>query len=99
MFTLGAKLSAPRCCHRLFSAGRHYSCPAAPNMGECFTSITLPSPTYMCTPPGKPGYKTPNRTHDIDALEILRTIVFKDRCVLHRILIGTRSSVDIARIR
>ena len=36
---LGAKLSTPRFSYRLLS-GRHHSCPAAPNMGECFTSIT-----------------------------------------------------------
>ena len=47
MFTLRAELSAPRCGHGLLSLGRHHSGPAAPNMGECFTSITLPSPTYM----------------------------------------------------
>ena len=57
VFTLGAELSAPRCGHRLLSAGRHYSGPAAPNMGECFTSITFPSPTYMCTPQGRHGSK------------------------------------------
>ncbi len=57
VFTLGAELSAPRCSDRLFRAGRHYSGPAAPNMGECFTSITLPSPTYMCTPQGRQGSK------------------------------------------
>ena len=57
MFTLRAELSAPRCGHRLLSLGRHYSGPAAPNMGECFTSITLPSPTYMCTPQGRQGSK------------------------------------------
>src|ERR1700729_3306433 len=56
-FTLAAELATPRSGYRLLSLGRHYSGPAAPNMGECFTSITFPSPTYICTPQGRQGSK------------------------------------------
>src|ERR1700722_11041979 len=48
---------------------------------------------------GQAGIEAPNCAHDVNALEILRAIVLKDGCILHRILVGARSTVDIARIR
>src|SRR6476620_7142512 len=36
--------------------------------------------------------------HDVDALKFVRTIVFKDRCVLHGVLVRSRCSINIARI-
>src|SRR5580700_1701038 len=42
--------------------------------------------------------ETPHRTHDINSLELVRTVLLKDRGVLHRVLVWTRSAVDIAWI-
>src|SRR6266404_2393169 len=36
------------------------------------------------------------RAHDIDSLEFVRTVFFKDRRVLHRVLVRPRSAVDVA---
>src|SRR5580658_3068896 len=48
---------------------------------------------------GQARIETTDRAHNVDPLEILRTIVFKDGCVLHGIFIRARSSIDIARVR
>src|ERR1700683_5241571 len=48
---------------------------------------------------GQAWVEATNRAHDVDALEVLRAIVLEDGGVLHRILVRTRSSVDIARAR
>src|ERR1700679_2903774 len=48
---------------------------------------------------GQARIETTHSAHNVDTLEILWTIIFKDRCVLHRIFIRARSSVDIARVR
>src|ERR1700682_6295090 len=42
--------------------------------------------------------KTPHRAHDINSLELVRTVFLKDRSVLHRVLIWTRSAVNVAWI-
>src|SRR5271154_3855644 len=36
--------------------------------------------------------------HNVDSLELIGTVFFEDRRVLHRILVWTRGAVDIARI-
>src|ERR1700728_3130660 len=43
--------------------------------------------------------KAANGAHNIDALELVGPIFFEDGRILHRIFIGTRSSVNITRIR
>ena len=43
--------------------------------------------------------ETANRAHDIDAAEILRSVLLKDGRVLDRIFIGPRCTVDITRTR
>ena len=40
-----------------------------------------------------------HRAHDVDALEVVRTVLLEDRRVLHRVFVGSRRAVDIARIR
>src|ERR1700730_18413093 len=42
--------------------------------------------------------EAPHRAHDINSLELVRTVLLKDRGVLHRVLVWTRSAVDVARI-
>src|SRR5271165_1664612 len=42
--------------------------------------------------------KAPYRAHDIDSLELVRPVFFKDRSVLHRILVRARSAINVARI-
>src|SRR5580698_6093335 len=38
------------------------------------------------------------RAHNIDSLEPVRTVLFKDRGILHRILVRPRSAINVARI-
>src|SRR5580704_15132727 len=38
------------------------------------------------------------RTHDIDSLELVRAVFLEDRGVLYRVLVRTRSAVNVARI-
>src|ERR1700739_2114925 len=45
------------------------------------------------------GVETPDRTHDVYALEFVRAIFFKDRRVLHRVLVRPGRSVNVARVR
>src|ERR1700675_4198766 len=45
------------------------------------------------------GIEAPHRAHDVNALELLRTIFFEDRSVLHRVFIRSRSAVNVAWIR
>src|SRR5947209_2964505 len=40
--------------------------------------------------------KAANRSHDINTLEVVRAIIFKDWCVLHSVLIRTRRAIDVA---
>src|SRR5580700_10440571 len=42
--------------------------------------------------------ETPHRTHDINSLELVRTVLLKDRSVLHSVLVWTGSAVDVAWI-
>src|SRR6266568_2672104 len=44
---------------------------------------------------GQAGVKAAHRSHDINTLEVFRSILFKDGCVLYGIFIGTGSAVDI----
>ena len=46
----------------------------------------------------KTRIKTTNRSHNIDAFEVFRAVLFKDWRVLHRIFIWSRRAIDIARI-
>src|SRR5579875_3091873 len=46
---------------------------------------------------GKAGIETPHRSHDIDALEILRAILFEDRRVLNGVFIRSGRAVAVAR--
>src|SRR5580700_11667172 len=39
-----------------------------------------------------------DRPHDVDSFELIRAIFFKDRSVLHRVLVRTRSAISVARI-
>src|ERR1700722_5737064 len=38
------------------------------------------------------------RAHDIDSLEFVRPVLLEDRGILHRVLVRTRSAVNIAGI-
>ena len=40
-----------------------------------------------------------HRPHDVDPLEVLRAVLLEDRRVLHRVLVGAGSPVDVARAR
>src|SRR5277367_6133126 len=40
--------------------------------------------------------ETSYRAHNVDALKLLRTVLFKDRRVLHGILVRPRSAINIA---
>src|SRR5271165_5174553 len=42
--------------------------------------------------------EAPHRTHDVDSLELVRTVFFEDRSVLYRVLVRTRSAVNVTRI-
>ncbi len=48
---------------------------------------------------GQARIEAANGTHDVDALEVLRSVLFKDRRVLYGILIRSGCAVDIARVR
>ena len=48
---------------------------------------------------GQTGIEAAHRAHDIDALEFVRTVLLKDRRVLHRVFVRSRRAVNIARIR
>src|SRR5690349_2524706 len=43
------------------------------------------------------GIEAANGPHDVDAFELVRTILLKDRCVLDGVLVWTSRPVDIAR--
>src|SRR3954471_8741862 len=47
---------------------------------------------------GQAGIEAAHCAHDVDALELVWPILFEDWRVLHRILIRTRSAIDVARI-
>src|SRR6202042_2041 len=38
-----------------------------------------------------------DRTHDVDALEVLRTVLLEDRRVLNRVLVGARGAIRVTR--
>ena len=40
--------------------------------------------------------KAAHRSHDVDAFELVRAILFKDRCVLHSIFVGTGRAIDVS---
>src|SRR5215472_6160671 len=42
--------------------------------------------------------ETADRSHNVDALEFVRAVFLKDRCVLHSIFVGSGSAVNIARV-
>src|SRR5436853_7063296 len=44
---------------------------------------------------GQAGVKATDRPHDVDALEVLGTVLLEDRCVLHSIFVGSRGSIDV----
>src|SRR5260370_2901462 len=45
------------------------------------------------------GIEAPYRAHDIDALEFVRSVLFEDWCILHRVLVRTWRAIDVARAR
>src|SRR5579863_5713016 len=42
------------------------------------------------------GIEAAHRAHDVDALEVLWSVLFVNRRVLHGVLVGTRRPVDVA---
>src|SRR6266516_1436514 len=45
---------------------------------------------------GQTRVKAAHRSHDVDAFALVRAILFKDRRVLHRILVRARCTIDIS---
>src|SRR5436305_4035246 len=45
---------------------------------------------------GQAGIKAANCSHDINALEVVRAILFEDRRILHSIFIRARGAIDIS---
>src|SRR5580692_12459079 len=43
--------------------------------------------------------ETPQGAHDVYTLEFVRPVFLEDRRVLYRIFVGSRRSIDVARIR
>src|SRR6185503_18595313 len=43
--------------------------------------------------------EAPHRPHDVDALEVVRSVLLEDRHVLHRVLVRPRGAVAVARAR
>ena len=41
--------------------------------------------------------ETPDSAHDVDALELVRPVFFKDRRVLNRVFVGSRRALAISR--
>src|SRR5437879_1885498 len=41
--------------------------------------------------------ETAHRSHNVDSLEVSRSVLFEDRCVLDGILVRTRRAVHVAR--
>lgn len=42
--------------------------------------------------------ETSDCAHDVDPLELIRTVFLEDWGVLHRVLVWTRCSIDVARV-
>ena len=77
------------------------ACPSrhASAVGVCITLRTLPPPVYMCTPHGRHGSNERTARMMSIALEVLRSVLLEDRRVLHGVLVGPGSPVDVARAR
>ncbi len=48
---------------------------------------------------GQAGVKTPHRAHDINALELVWSVLLKNGSILYRVFVWTRRAVDVTRIR
>src|SRR5579883_750771 len=46
---------------------------------------------------GQAGVETAHGAHDVDTLEVVRPVLFEDRCALDRVLVGPRCTEDVAR--
>ena len=47
---------------------------------------------------GQAGVKTPHRAHDINAFELVWSVLLEDRSILYRVFVWTRRAVDVTRI-
>ncbi len=68
-------------------------------VGECTRSSSRPSPRYMWTPHGRHGSKLRTVRMMSIPLKLSGAVLLEDRRVLHRVLVGTRRAVDVARAR
>src|SRR5689334_19614885 len=59
---------------------------------------SLPFPEIHVHAAGKARIETANRTHDVDALELVRSVLFEYRRVLYGVFVRSGRAIDIAWI-